>query len=45
MANDSLSIEDNRNGRRYEIEIRDGAIRATDLKRISVSELNAGLMS
>jgi citrate synthase len=45
MASDTLSIEDNRNRQRYEIEIRDGAIPAAALKRIRVAEADPGLLS
>jgi hypothetical protein len=33
MADESLSVIDNRTGRHYELPIRDGAIAATELQR------------
>src|SRR5437899_3183099 len=38
MASETLTIIDNRTGRQYEIPIRNGAIKATDLFQIKVSE-------
>src|SRR6266478_9094791 len=38
MAAETLTITDNRTGRQYEIPIRNGAIKATDLFQIKVSE-------
>src|SRR6266581_2229331 len=38
MASETLTITDNRTGRQYEIPIRNGAIKATDLFQIKVSE-------
>jgi citrate synthase len=45
MASDTLTIIDNRTGKRYEIPVHDGAINATDLRQIRVSEDDFGLMS
>jgi citrate synthase len=45
MAADSLSVNDNRTGLAYEIPIADGAIRATELRKIKVDEGDFGLMS
>lgn len=46
MAQDSVSITDNRTGKKYEIPIVDGAaIRASDLREIRTSEDDFGLMS
>jgi len=45
MAADSLSVNDNRTGLAYEIPIADGAIRATELRKIKVDEDDFGLMS
>jgi citrate synthase len=45
MASESLSVTDNRTGRDYEIPIADGAIHATELRRIRVDEDDFGLMS
>jgi len=42
---DSLSVTDNRTGKQYELEIVDGAIRATALRDIKVSEEDFGLLS
>jgi citrate synthase len=45
MASDTITIIDNRTGRKYEIPVHDGAINATDLRQIRVSEDDFGLMS
>ena len=45
MSSDTLSVTDNRTGKRYEIPIEDGAIRATELRKIKVAEDDFGLMS
>ena len=45
MAADSLFVTDNRTGRMYEIPIADGAIRATELRKIKADEDDFGLMS
>jgi citrate synthase len=45
MATDSLTITDNRNGKTYEVPIANGAIRATDLRRIKVGPDDFGLLS
>src|SRR3954451_21674342 len=45
MAEDTLTIRDNRTGREYELAIVDGTIRATDLRQISASDGDGGLMS
>jgi citrate synthase len=45
MASDTLTIIDNRTGRKYEITIRDDAINAADLRQIRVAEDDFGLMS
>ena len=42
---DSLSITDNRTGQQYELEIADGTIRATELRKIKVDEHDFGLMT
>ena len=44
MASETLTIIDNRTGKRYEIPIRDGAIKATDLFQIKVND-DEGLVS
>src|SRR5256712_11106435 len=38
MASDTLTVIDNRTGRKYDVVIHDGAINATDLRQIRVSE-------
>ncbi|HEV3096897.1 MAG TPA: citrate/2-methylcitrate synthase, partial [Candidatus Dormibacteraeota bacterium] len=45
MPDESLSVVDNRTGRRYELPIRDGAIAATDLQKIASDGAGTGLMS
>jgi citrate synthase len=45
MAEDTLSITDNRTGRRYEVPIRDGVIAATDLQKITNDGPGSGLLS
>ena len=45
MASDTLSVVDNRTGKSYELPIQDGAINATDLRQIKVSEDDFGMMS
>ena len=45
MSENTLSVVDNRTGAEYTIPITDGAIRATDLQQIKVSEDDAGLTS
>jgi citrate synthase len=45
MANDTLSITDNRTGRQYELAIANGALRAADLRQIRVSDEDPGLTS
>jgi citrate synthase len=42
---DSLTVADNRTGERYEVEIRDGTVRAMDFRQIRVSEHDFGLMT
>jgi citrate synthase len=44
MASETLTIIDNRTGKKYEIPIRNGAIKATDLYQIKVAE-DDGLVS
>jgi citrate synthase len=43
MASDTLTITDNRTGKRYELPIEHGAIRATDLLQIRTGPGDAGL--
>jgi citrate synthase len=46
MAGDStLQVTDERTGRRYVIPIRDGAIHATDLRQIKMTDGDGGLLS
>ena len=44
-ARDTLSVTDNRTGQSYELEISDGTIRATELRKIKVSEDDFGVMA
>ena len=45
LPSDTLTIVDNRTGREYSLPIVDGAIRATDLAKISAAEGDGGLLS
>ena len=45
MPEQTLSVVDNRTGRRYEIPIRDGAIPATELQKITTDGAGTGMMS
>ena len=45
MAKESLTVIDNRSGRRFEVPIENGAIRATDLQQIRVTPDEPGLVS
>ena len=38
MSKDSLTITDNRTGRSYEVPVKDGTIKAIDLRQIKVGE-------
>src|SRR5918993_5257063 len=42
---DTLTITDNRTGKQYEIPIKDGAIKAVDLKQIKAGGDDTGLMT
>jgi len=42
---DTLTVTDNRTGKQYELPIKDGAIRAMDLKQIKTSPDDFGLMT
>ncbi len=44
-STDSLTIVDNRTGKQYEVPIEDGAIRATELRKIKTHEDDFGLLS
>ncbi|MDX2268325.1 MAG: citrate synthase [Bryobacter sp.] len=45
MGNDSLSITDNRTGKTYEVALKDGNLKATDLRQIKTDEKDFGVMS
>src|ERR1700732_2355417 len=45
MSDNSLTVTDNRTGKRYEIPIENNTIRAMDLRQIRVSEDDFGLMT
>src|SRR6187397_1620189 len=45
MANDTLTITDNRTGRTYEVPITDGTIKAIDLRQIKTDDDDFGLMT
>ena len=45
MGNESLTLIDNRTGRRYELPIQDGSIRAMDLRQIKVRDDEFGMIS
>ena len=45
MAEDTISVVDNRTGKRYEVPVRDGAINATDLQKVSSDGAGTGLLS
>jgi citrate synthase len=45
MANETLTVRDNRTGKSYEITIADGAIRAMDLRQIRTGPDDFGLMT
>jgi citrate synthase len=45
MAEDSLTVRDNRTGREYELPIANGTIHATDLQQIRVADDEPGLLS
>ena len=44
-SNDTLTVTDNRTGKQYEIPIQDETIRATELRKIKVSDDDFGLMT
>jgi citrate synthase len=44
MASDTLTIIDNRTGKKYDIPVQNGAIKATDLFQIKISD-DDGLVS
>jgi citrate synthase len=45
MASNTLTITDNRTGKNYEVPVAEGTIRATDLRKIKVSDDDFGLMT
>jgi citrate synthase len=45
VAQNSLSVTDNRTGKTYDLPINDGTIKATDLRTIKVDEADFGLMT
>ncbi len=45
MSKDTLSITDNRTGKTYELAIKDGTIKALDLRQIKVNDDDFGLMT
>src|SRR3989442_4628779 len=45
MASSTLTVTDNRTGKRYELSIEHGAVRATDLAQIRVAPGEPGLVS
>jgi len=45
MGRDSLSVTDNRTGKSYELDIKDGAVSAMDLRKIRVDDDDYGLKS
>lgn len=45
MANNTLSVTDNRTGKKYELPITDGAIKALDLRQIKSGSDDFGLMT
>jgi citrate synthase len=42
---ESLSVKDNRTGKSYDVEIKDGTVRAMDFRQIKVDEDDFGLMT
>ncbi|MDP9486019.1 MAG: citrate (Si)-synthase, partial [Actinomycetota bacterium] len=42
---DSLTIKDNRTGKSYDVEVKDGTVRAMDLRGIKVDDDDFGLMT
>ncbi|MFQ5665279.1 MAG: citrate synthase [Candidatus Binatia bacterium] len=45
MARDTLTVTDNRTGKQYEIPIEHGAVRSADLRRITLSPEDQGLLA
>src|SRR5256885_1822961 len=44
-SKDSLTITDNRTGKQYEVPVKDGTIRAMDLRQIKTGDEDFGLMT
>ena len=42
---ESLSVKDNRTGKGYDIEVKDGTVRAMDFRQVKVDEEDFGLMT
>src|SRR5688572_2796862 len=45
LASETLTITDNRTGKTYEVPIKDGTIRATDLRQIKSTNEDFGMMT
>ena len=45
MSSNTLSITDNRTGKKYEVPIENETIKATDLRRIKIADDDFGLMT
>ncbi|MCA9580771.1 MAG: citrate (Si)-synthase, partial [Myxococcales bacterium] len=45
MAEDTLTVTDNRTGKTYTLPVTDGTVRAMDLRQVKVSDEDFGLMS
>src|SRR5687767_4210461 len=45
MPRDTLSIVDNRTDKRYEFQLADGAVRATDVRQVKLDDKDYGLLS
>src|SRR5713101_4696320 len=45
MGSNTLTIVDNRTGKKYEVPIKEGAIKATDLRKIKTGADDFGLMT
>ncbi|MEO8036038.1 MAG: citrate synthase [Acidobacteriota bacterium] len=45
MANETLTITDNRTGKTYDVPISDGTIRAIDLRQVKVNDDDFGMMT
>ncbi len=45
MANDTLTVTDNRTGKTYEVPIKDGVVRAMDFRQMKTADDDFGLMT